>query len=193
LVGDIAAAGSRSSPSITTGSAPAFSGTSSLEAVRIRPAGNSQVVDSHADVAELPYIAATRHPIAARLVVRRVRRLHPGTGQLELDTDIWRHHAILTDRVEPLLQVEAEHRDHAIVEQVIADLKHSGMANLPGHFHANAAWRDRGVGSGGDQAIGRGFLKNPMLATSIQISAGNQLRNGKKASPTKTMVKVALT
>lgn len=102
-----------------------------------------QVVDSHADVAEVPYtaFAGTKHPITARLVVRRVRRLRPRTGQLELHTDLWRHHAILTDRIEALLPVEAEHRDHAIVEQVIADLKNSGMAHLPsGHFHANAAW-----------------------------------------------------
>jgi hypothetical protein len=33
------------------------------------------------------------------------------------------------------------HRDHAIVEQVIADLKDSALAHLPpGHFDANGAW-----------------------------------------------------
>lgn len=102
-----------------------------------------QVVDSHADVAETTYtaFAGTARPVTARLVVRRVRRLRPHTGQLELDTDIWRHHAILTDRIEPLLTVEAEHRGHAIIEQVIADLKDSAMAHLPsGSFTANAAW-----------------------------------------------------
>jgi hypothetical protein len=102
-----------------------------------------QVIDSHADVAETTYtaFAATKAPITARLVVRRVRRLRPRTGQLELDTDIWRHHAILTDRIEPLIIVESEHRGHAIIEQVIADLKGSAMAHLPsGSFNANAAW-----------------------------------------------------
>ena len=102
-----------------------------------------QVIDSHADVAETTYtaFAATKHPVTARLVVRRVRRLRPRTGQLQLAVDLWRHHPILTDRVEPLLTAQAEHRQHAIVEQVIADLKNSALAHLPsGSFNANAAW-----------------------------------------------------
>ena len=102
-----------------------------------------EIVDSHADVAETTYtaFAGTKAPVTARLVVRRVRRLRPRTGQLELETDIWRHHGILTDRIEPLVMVEAEHRGHAIIEQVIADLKNSAMAHLPsGSFNANAAW-----------------------------------------------------
>jgi len=101
------------------------------------------VIDSHADVAETTYtaFAGTKHPVTARLVVRRVRRLRPRTGQLELEADIWRHHAILTDRIEPLLIAEADHRGHAIIEAVIADLKGSAMAHLPsGSFTANAAW-----------------------------------------------------
>jgi Transposase DDE domain group 1 len=37
--------------------------------------------------------------------------------------------------------VEAEHRDHAVVEQVIADLKDQALAHFPsGYFYANAAW-----------------------------------------------------
>ena len=101
-----------------------------------------EVVDSHADVAEVAYTAFSgRHCVTARLVVRRVRRLRPRTGQLELDADVWRHHAIFTDRPEPLIQAEGEHRDHAIIECVIADLKASALAHLPsGDFHANAAW-----------------------------------------------------
>jgi DDE family transposase len=101
------------------------------------------VVDSHADVAETSYTAFAdgRHPVTARLIVRRVRRLRPATGQLELEVDIWRHHALLTDRCEPLLTVEAEHRAHAVIETVIADLKNSAMAHLPsGSFPANGAW-----------------------------------------------------
>ena len=102
-----------------------------------------QVVESHADVAETTYtaFAGTARPVTARLLVRRVRRLRPRTGQLELATDIWRHHAILTDRIEPLPMAEAEHRAHAIIEQVICDLKSSAMAHLPsGSFNAGAAW-----------------------------------------------------
>ena len=40
-----------------------------------------------------------------------------------------------------LVEVEADHRRHAIVEQSIAELKSGGLAHLPsGHFMANAAW-----------------------------------------------------
>ena len=36
---------------------------------------------------------------------------------------------------------EADHRRHAIIEQVIADLKNGPLAHLPsGQFTANAAW-----------------------------------------------------
>jgi Transposase DDE domain group 1 len=101
-----------------------------------------EVLASHAEVAETTHTAfAGRHRVTARLVVRRVRRLRPLTGQLELDTDIWRYHGVFTDRIDPLLTVEAEHRDHAIVEQVIADLKAGPLAHCPsGSFTANAAW-----------------------------------------------------
>jgi hypothetical protein len=37
--------------------------------------------------------------------------------------------------------VEAEHRDHAVVEQVIADLKDQALEHFPsGQFNANGAW-----------------------------------------------------
>jgi len=40
-----------------------------------------------------------------------------------------------------MLLAEAHHRDHAIVEQVIADLKSSAMAHFPSsRMDANAAW-----------------------------------------------------
>ncbi len=39
------------------------------------------------------------------------------------------------------MQAEKAHREHAIVEQVIADLKNGPLAHLPsGVFTANAAW-----------------------------------------------------
>ena len=42
---------------------------------------------------------------------------------------------------EPMLAAEATHRDHAIIEQVIAELKNGPLAHLPsGLFTANAAW-----------------------------------------------------
>jgi len=84
--------------------------------------------------------------VTARLVVRRVRRLREAaTGQpldqQALPIPVWRHHAVLTDRLEPLLDVEREHRAHAVVEQSIAELKQGPLAHLPsGDFWANAAW-----------------------------------------------------
>ena len=75
--------------------------------------------------------------------MRRVRRLNPRSipaGQAELFT-VYRYHAVFTDNPEPMLDAEATHRDHAIIEQVIADLKDSALAHLPsGRFTANAAW-----------------------------------------------------
>ena len=72
-----------------------------------------------------------------RLIVRRTRL----TGvQAELWPD-WRHFCFITNRTAPLALVEAEHRDHAVVEQVIADLKDQALAHFPsGDFNANGAW-----------------------------------------------------
>jgi hypothetical protein len=36
---------------------------------------------------------------------------------------VYRYHAVFTDNTEPMLAAEATHRDHAIIEQVIAELK----------------------------------------------------------------------
>ena len=72
-----------------------------------------------------------------RLIVRRTRLLE---AQAELFPD-WRHFAFLTNRTEEITIVEAEHRDHAVVEQVIADLKDQALAHFPsGQFNANGAW-----------------------------------------------------
>jgi Transposase DDE domain group 1 len=72
-----------------------------------------------------------------RLIVRRTRLLG---AQAELFPD-WRHFAFLTNRTDDIAVVEAEHREHAVVEQVIADLKDQALAHFPsGHYGANAAW-----------------------------------------------------
>jgi len=92
-----------------------------------------------ADVAETSYrcFAGTRDAIDVRLVVRRVRPT-PGS-QLALFT-AWDYHAFVTDRPGDLLEIEADHRRHAVVEQSIAELKSAGLAHLPsGKFMANAA------------------------------------------------------
>jgi hypothetical protein len=72
-----------------------------------------------------------------RLIVRRTRLVG---AQAELWPD-WRHFAFLTNRTEDITVVEAEHRDHAVVEQVIVDLKDQALVHFPsGEFNANGAW-----------------------------------------------------
>jgi len=101
---------------------------------------------SDAEITRIRYTAFTSNPkptpITAWLIVRRVRRLGAGEpqGQGELFTT-YRFHAVFTDSPLPLIDAEKAHRAHAIVEQVIADLKGSALAHLPsGQFNANAAW-----------------------------------------------------
>jgi hypothetical protein len=82
-------------------------------------------------------IAETTLGDGRRLIVRRTRLLG---AQAELWPD-WRHFAFLTNRSEPLDIVEAEHRQHAVVELAIRDLKDQALAHFPsGKFMANAAW-----------------------------------------------------
>lgn len=72
-----------------------------------------------------------------RLIVRRVRTL---AAQQELFPD-WQHFPFVTNRDEEIALVEAEHRAHAVIEQVIRDLKEQALAHFPsGQFNANAAW-----------------------------------------------------
>jgi hypothetical protein len=74
-----------------------------------------------------------------RLIVRRVH-LRAQEDQAELFA-YWRHHAFITNRTEPMHEVDAEHRQHAQVEQVIRDLKDQALAHFPsGQFSANSAW-----------------------------------------------------
>jgi hypothetical protein len=100
---------------------------------------------SDAEVAETTYTAFTSkkgRAITARLIVRRVRDLNrqAACGQDEL-FDVWRYHAIFTDSPFVMLQAEAQHRDHALVEQVLADWTDGPLAHLPsGSFPAHAAW-----------------------------------------------------
>ncbi len=54
---------------------------------------------------------------------------------------VYRYHAVFTDNPQPMLEAEATHRDHAVIEQINADLKDSAPAHLPSAvFTANAAW-----------------------------------------------------
>jgi hypothetical protein len=54
---------------------------------------------------------------------------------------VFDYHAILTDRHGEMLEIEADHRRHAVIELAIRDLKAGGLAHVPsGIFTANAAW-----------------------------------------------------
>jgi hypothetical protein len=101
---------------------------------------------SDAEVAGTTYTAFTSKKkelhVTARLIVRRVRDKNPkaAPGQGEL-FPAWRYHAVFTDSPYELVQAEEQHRGHAIIEQLLADLNDGPLAHLPsGKFTANAAW-----------------------------------------------------
>ena len=74
-----------------------------------------------------------------RLIVRRVKPT-PGS-QLALFAT-YSYHAFITGRDGETLELEADHRRHAEVENAIRDLKYGvGLNHLPsGRFSANGAW-----------------------------------------------------
>ena len=98
-------------------------------------------MDGAADVAEAEYTPFGSEPAAApvRLIVRRVKPT-PGS-QLALFA-YYSYHAFSTDREGDVLELEADHRCHAEIENAIRDLKYGvGLNYLPsGRFAANAAW-----------------------------------------------------
>ena len=98
-------------------------------------------MDGAADVAETTYTPFQNEPDAApvRLIVRRVKPT-PGS-QLALFAT-YSYHGFITDRYGETLELEADHRRHAEIENAIRDLKYGvGLNHLPsGRFAANAAW-----------------------------------------------------
>lgn len=96
--------------------------------------------DGKAQVAECTYVSG-RGPrrVERRLVVRRTRLTD--TAQARLWPD-WRHFAFLTDLGGDVVEVDAFHRAHAVVELAIRDLKEgAGLEHVPsGSFAANGAW-----------------------------------------------------
>jgi hypothetical protein len=88
--------------------------------------------DGEAQVAETTYKGR-------RLIVRRTRLTD--TRQAKLWPD-WRHFAFLTDLDGDATDLDAFHRQHAVVELAIRDLKEgAGLEHIPsGHFFANGAW-----------------------------------------------------
>lgn len=96
---------------------------------------------SDAEVAEVAYtaFASGKHPVTARLIVRRVRVLN------KLSSDelfpVWRFHPFFTNSTESTVDADITHRRHAIVETVFADQIDGPWAHMPsGRFGAKAAW-----------------------------------------------------
>jgi len=88
--------------------------------------------DGEAQVAECTYKGL-------RLIVRRTRLTDRAQARLFPD---WRHFAFLTDLGGDTAAIDAFHRQHAVVELAIRDLKEgAGMEHVPsGNFSANSAW-----------------------------------------------------
>lgn len=104
---------------------------------------------SSAEVAEVPFNAFTSRKkgeqTRGRLVVRRIPELNPKkhTGQDSL-FDTWRFHAFFTTTDTgdfDTVAADETHRQHAVIENVHADIKNSALAHMPsGNFNANAVW-----------------------------------------------------
>ena len=98
-------------------------------------------MDAAADVAETTCTPFQSEPDAApvRLIVQRVKPT-PGS-QLALFAS-YSYHGFITGRDGEILELEADHRRHAEIENAIRDLKYGvGLNHLPsGRFAANAAW-----------------------------------------------------
>ena len=92
-------------------------------------------------MAEITYTPFADEPDAepVRLIVRRVNKPTDPQGAL---IDIYSYHAMITNREGETLALEADHRRHAEVENMIRDLKYGmGLNHMPsGRFPANAAW-----------------------------------------------------
>ena len=95
-------------------------------------------MDGAADVAETSYTPFHSEPDAApvRLIVRRVQ---PTPGCQPALFASYSYHGCITDREGNTLELEADHRGHAEIENAIRDLKYGvGLNHLPsGRFPAN--------------------------------------------------------
>jgi len=76
---------------------------------------------------------------SVRLIVRRTRLTNPAQAALWPN---WRHHCFITNTTTAAVPADQFHREHAVVELAIRDLKEgAGAEHIPsGHYGANAAW-----------------------------------------------------
>ncbi len=97
-------------------------------------------IGGQAQIAETSYTAGSgKRQRTVRLIVRRTRLVEPAQRRLWPD---WRHHAFITNTELDTVAADRFHREHAVVELAIRDLKEgAGLDHIPsGHYHANAAW-----------------------------------------------------
>jgi len=95
-----------------------------------------------AQVAETTYVGGGSRKKDRRTVRLMVRRTRLANGAQQTLFPVWRHHSFITNRTD-LNTVEADrfHRNHAVVELAIRELKDGGAEHIPsGHYSANAAW-----------------------------------------------------
>ena len=88
-------------------------------------------MDGAADVTETTYTPFQTKPDTApvRLIVRRVK---PTSGSQLALFATYSYHAFITDRDGEMLELEADHRRHAEVENAIRDLKYGvGLNHMP--------------------------------------------------------------
>ena len=70
-----------------------------------------------------------------------MRRVRPIPGRRLALFTTWDYHAFVTDRQVDMLEIEADHRRHAVVEQSIAELKSPVLRTFPpASTWSNAAW-----------------------------------------------------
>lgn len=134
---------------------------------------------SDAEVAETTYTVKplSPQPITARLIVRRVKAHHPA------DTDTlmpaWRYHSFFTNTTDDTITADINHRAHAVIETVFADLIDGPLAHLPsGVFGANAAW------------LALTAISHNLMRTLAALSAAPRLRAARGATLRRTLIAV---
>ncbi len=140
---------------------------------------------SDAEVAEIAFTAftSTKHPVTARLIVRRVRDRATTQTRGEELFPVYRHHPFFTNSVESTPAADITHRRHAIIETVHSDLIDGPLSAMPsGRFAANGAWaicaaithnllRAGGTLSGGAHAVARGAtLRRHLVAVPARLA-----------------------
>ena len=107
-----------------------------------QPAVNGDgTVRDGAQVAEVPGLVPNWAPDGTRAIVRR-ERPHPGASLLLWDHDGLCHQVTLINDVDgDPVALERHHRSHATVENLIENLKDTGLSRLPfAAWTANLVW-----------------------------------------------------